>query len=298
VTTAKTRLLALLGHPVSHSRSPAMMTAALAALGRHEDFAYLAFDVAPDELAAVLAALRAMNCAGANVTVPHKRAVIDLCTVVDDDARRIGAANVLSPLGAGWAAHNTDAPGAARALTDAGVSIAGANVVLLGAGGAARAVAVGLAREGCRSITVVARAIDQGIDCVRACDGLGVRDGLALSWADDESVKSAHERADIVIQCTPLGMHRSGAAQLVGDLEYDAAQRWIGHARSRATAMDIVYAPVLTPWLKVAKARGIHTVDGLGMLARQGALALARWCGGAPPASAFRRFLDDGDSGG
>ncbi|MBL8678650.1 MAG: shikimate dehydrogenase [Myxococcales bacterium] len=298
MTTAKTRLLALLGHPVSHSRSPAMMTGALAAIARAQDFSYLAFDVRPEELQSVLVALRAMNCAGANVTVPHKRAVIGLCSVVDDDARRIGAANVLSPLGQGWAAHNTDAPGAARALTDAGVSIAGSSVLLVGAGGAARAVAVGLAREGCRSLTVVARSLSDAHDCVRACDGLGVREASVIAWNDDTSVAAAHARADVLVQCTPLGMQRSNTPLSVPEPEYDVARGWLSHARPGATAMDLVYAPVVTPWLRVARDRGLRTVDGLGMLAHQGALALARWCGGAPPASAFRRFLDEAESGG
>lgn len=279
-----------------------MMTSALAAIARDRDFAYLAFDVRPEELGAVLGALRAMSCAGANVTVPHKRAVIEHCSFVDDDARRIGAANVLSPLGNGWAAHNTDAPGAARALTDAGVSIAGSHALLVGAGGAARAVAVGLAREGCRTLTVVARELEQARECVRACDGLGVRDASALAWSDDDSITAAHARADLVIQCTPLGMQRATPVAIgtpsSDSFEYATTHRWLEHARRDATAMDLVYAPVVTPWLRVARDRGLRAVDGLGMLAHQGALALARWCGGAPPASAFRRFLDEGDSGG
>lgn len=302
MTSARTRLLALLGHPVSHSRSPAMMTEALRALGREDEFSYLAFDVAPEQLADTVRALAIMRCAGANVTVPHKRAVLSLCDVVDDDARRIGAANVLVPVAQGFSAHNTDAPGAARALTEQGVSIAGANVLIVGAGGAARAVAVGLAREGARGISVIARDVEQARECVIACDGLGARALNALAWSDADA-RGAHARADIVVQCTPLGMGESkrarpGLDSRVEDPAYTQAQAWLTHASARCVAMDLVYAPVRTAWLEAARSQGLKTVDGLGMLAHQGALALARWCGGAPAASTLRRFLDEGVAGG
>lgn len=299
MTRAHTRLLALLGHPVSHSRSPAMMTAALEALGRGDEFSYLAFDVAPEQLGEAMRALLALRCAGANVTVPHKRAALDHCDVVDDDCRRIGAANVLVAHGTtGFSAHNTDAPGAARALADEGVSIAGSRVLLIGAGGAARAVAVGLAREGARSITVIARDRARADECLRACDGLGPRALDAVAWSDLDA-RAAHARADIVIQCTPLGMgaHRARPGLTVEDPAYVQARAWLADTGAHAVAMDIVYAPVRTAWLETARSRGLRCVDGLGMLAHQGALALARWCGGAPTAKMLRRFLDEAGAG-
>jgi shikimate dehydrogenase len=276
-----------------------MMTAALASLGRAEDFSYLAFDVGPEALADTLRSLSVLGCAGANVTVPHKRAVLSLCAVVDDDARRIGAANVLAPISGGFSAHNTDAPGAARALVDAGVSIAGARVLLVGAGGAARAVAVGLAREGARSVSVIARDVERARECARVCDGLGVREHEGLPWSDAEA-RAAHARADIIVQCTPLGMAPHGAVEShrVHDDAYVRARSWLAHASARSVAMDLVYAPVRTAWLESARSQGLKTVDGLGMLAHQGALALARWCGGAPSAKALRRFLDEAGAGG
>ncbi len=142
MTSTHTRLLALLGHPVAHSRSPAMMHAALAAL--ELDASYLAFDVAPARLEDAVRGLRALGFSGANVTLPHKRAVLALCDDADPIARACGAANTLVPLGNGrLMACNTDAPGAAMALAEGGVDLHGARVVLFGAGGAARAVAVG-----------------------------------------------------------------------------------------------------------------------------------------------------------
>jgi shikimate dehydrogenase len=294
VTTASTRLLALLGRPVAHSRSPAMMTGALASLGLADAYSYLAFDVAPESLASVIHALSALGCAGANVTIPHKRAVLPLCVTVDDDARRIGAANVLSAVPGGFSAHNTDAPGAARALADAGVSLAGADVLVIGAGGAARAVAVGLAREGARSITVLARDPHAAQQVVRACDGLGLRDGRVLAFADEEGALRAHRSADVLIQCTPLGS--AGRLDPTLEMEYAAMLRWVREGRAERAAMDLVYAPVRTPWLEAARACRARPIDGLGMLAHQGALALSRWCGVAARPAVLRRFLDAGET--
>jgi shikimate dehydrogenase len=303
VTTAKTRLLALLGHPVAHSRSPAMMTAALAALGRSEEFSYLAFDVDPADLEAALRGLAALGCRGINVTAPHKQAVLSHCVTVDDDVERIGAANVLAPVARGFSAHNTDAPGAARALADAGARIAGAKVVVLGAGGAARAVCVGLAREGAQSITVIGRSLERALRCAQRCEGLGLSTAQAMALDEPRGPPVVHASADIIVQCTPLGMtYRSvsdpaarsrHAAPSSEDPSYRKMLEWLDHVRPGCVAMDLVYEPVRTAWLERARSRGAITVDGLGMLAHQGALALARFCGGAPPPIVFRRFLDE-----
>jgi shikimate dehydrogenase len=290
VTTARTRLLALLGRPVSHSRSPAMMTGALAELGLADAYSYLAFDVAPEALAAVVRSLADLGCAGANVTIPHKRAVLPLCVSVDDDARRIGAANVLCAVAGGFSAHNTDAPGAARALADAGVPLAGADVLLIGAGGAARAVAVGLAREGARAITVLARDLASAAEVLRACDGLGLRGATAVSFADDLEALRAHRRADILVQCTPLGS--AGRIHDPAEDAYGAMLRWLREVRPERAAMDLVYAPARTRWLDAAADARARPVDGLGMLAHQGALALSRWCGVTARPAVLRRFLD------
>ncbi|MDP3276908.1 MAG: shikimate dehydrogenase [Deltaproteobacteria bacterium] len=288
MTTASTRLLALLGSPVSHSRSPAMMTEALAKLSLAHAYTYLALDVAAPDLATVLSALAAVRCAGLNVTVPHKRAVLAHCLSHDDDVRRIGAANVLSPVPGGWIAHNTDAPAAARALADAGCTLAGKRVAVLGAGGAARAVCVGLAREGVSALDVIARDPAQSAACLSACDGLLLSHRASVSWHDTDA-HAVLARADIVVQCTSLGM----TSETQSTHAYTQALGWLASVPRGATAMDLVYSPEAnTPWLLRAKSHGLYTVDGLGMLAHQGALALARWVGGAPPARVLRRFLD------
>ena len=143
MSTAATRLLALLGHPVAHSRSPAIHAAALAALG--VDARYLAFDVRPEALGAAVEGLRALGALGANVTVPHKRAVMAHLDRVEPAAAAIGAVNTIAREGDALVGSNTDAPGLVRSLEDAGVALAGRRVWVVGAGGAARAAVAGLA---------------------------------------------------------------------------------------------------------------------------------------------------------
>jgi shikimate dehydrogenase len=279
------------------------MTAALSAIGRSEEFSYLAFDVEPANLGTALRGLSALGCRGINVTAPHKQAVLSHCITIDDDVARIGAANVLVLVERGFSAHNTDAPGAARALADAGARIAGAKVLVLGTGGAARAVCVGLAREGAQSITVIGRTLERASSCAQRCEGLGLSMIQAMTLDEHPGAIVAHESADIIVQCTPLGMTDRSVSEHVrceqhgttssNDASYRRMLEWIDRVKPGSIAMDLVYDPVRTAWLERARSRGAITVDGLGMLAHQGALALARFCGGAPPPIVFRRFLDE-----
>lgn len=275
------------------------MTHALSLLGKSEQYAYLAFDINPSDLGATLGALRRLNCAGANVTIPHKRAVLEHCSLIDDDVRRIGAANVLVATASGFSAHNTDAPAAARALTDHGVQIEGRHAVIIGSGGSARAVAVGLAREGLRSLTVLARNEHQAHEVLRGTDTLGLSSTNAAPL-NPKAAEEALSSADIIVQCTPLGMsadrHRDGLN--AHSQSYGQLIRWLDFAKTTAVAMDLVYAPVRTPWLRQAQSLGLLTVDGLFMLAHQGALALTRWCGNSPSVGILRQFLDADETAG
>lgn len=273
------------------------MTYALSLLNISEQYNYLAFAVAPQDLGEAVRALRLLNCQGANVTIPHKRAVIEHCTMVDDDVRRIGAANVLVANSSGFSAHNTDAPAAARALSDHRVTIEGRHAVIVGSGGSARAVAVGLAREGLRSLTVLARNEAQSIEVLKATDGLGLSFTDIAPWSA-RSAEKALSAADIIVQCTPLGMQsaRSSPTLVEADPDYQTLIRWLDFAKSTAAAMDLVYAPVRTPWLRQAQSLGLLPVDGLFMLAHQGALALTRWCGNSPSVAILRQFLDGSET--
>lgn len=281
MSTAATRLLALLGHPVSHSRSPRIHGAALEALGI--DATYLAFDVAPADLGAAVRGLRALGALGANVTVPHKEAVMAHLDEVEPDARAIGAVNTLIREGARWIGANTDAPGLVRALTEAGFDPAGAQVHVIGAGGAARAAVVGLARAGAARVTVAARRVERAENLVRSLALAVPLEGVPLDASPPRDV-------DLLVQATSATMHAEAGEALARALALDALP-------AHATVIDLVYAPLETAVLRAARARGLRAVDGLGMLVHQAALAFERWMGIAPPLDAMRAAaLDRGPS--
>lgn len=281
-----TSIYGILGDPVKHSRSPAMQNAAFAALGI--DAAYVPFHVSRERLGEAIAGLRALGVRGANVTLPHKEAVIAHLDAVDDDARWIGAVNTLVRDGDRFLGFNTDAPGLVRSLEEAGVPIAGARLCLLGAGGAARAALVGLARAGASAITVAARRVEQARalldELSPALEGIDVE---ARSMEAD-ALRSAFERSSLVVQST--------SATLEGSIDADAfaAHLPVSALPDDATVVDLVYKPRKTTVLRVAEARGLRTVDGLGMLLHQGALAFEHWTGRSAPIDVMRRALDVG----
>jgi shikimate dehydrogenase len=264
-----TRVTGIIGWPVAHSLSPAMQNAAFAELGL--DWAYVAFPVAPDRVAEAVCGLAAAGVAGLNVTIPHKQAVIDACSSVSSAVAAIGAANTLVPDGAGgWRAENTDAPGFLRALDEAApIALDGAQVLVIGAGGAARAVAFAVRSRGARVVVANrtrARAAELGepVEFTRA----------ALEDAARQSV--------LVVNCTSLGLHGDGVPE-----ELPCAALGPEHV-----VVDIVYRPPGgTPWLAAAGARGARCVDGLGMLLHQGAAAFVQWTGQEPPIAAMRGAL-------
>jgi len=272
MTTADTRLLALLGRPVEHSRSPAIHTAAIDALGL--DAVYLAFEVADDRVGEAVAGLRALGAAGANVTIPHKRAVMAHLDTIEPAAKAIGAVNTIVREGDRLIGANTDAPGLVRALREAGCEPRDLRVVVLGAGGAARAAVVGLADAGAARVTVAARRQDAAAAMLT---DLALR--TPTSTADLATL--ALDECDLLVQATSATM--TDAAQPFADALP------IASLPETATVIDLVYAPLETTVLAAARAHGCRTVDGLGMLVWQAALAFERWLGVAPPIDVMRR---------
>lgn len=266
--TSRTRFAGVIGWPVEHSLSPAMHNAALRALGL--DWAYLAFPIHPDQLEQAVRGLFAAGCAGLSVTIPHKQAVRGCCDEVTPAAEAIGAANTLVPLAGGRVrGDNTDAEGFLRALDEAApVDLDGAPVLVIGAGGAARAIAFALAGRGAR--LMVANRTP-----VRVA-GLGEPVGFTRDEIDQAAAGAA-----LVVNATSLGM---GTDELPGELPVQS----LG---PDTVAYDIVYRREPTPWLRAAAARGARTVDGLGMLLHQGAAAFAQWTGTEPPLHAMRQGL-------
>lgn len=272
--------LALLGQPVAHSRSPAMMRAALAALGL--EGIYAAFDVAPAGLDAALDGLWALGFRGANVTAPHKAAVAArLAARLTPEAARTGAVNTLLRGPDGWVGHNTDVEGLALALHAERAAIRGASAVLLGAGGAARAAALCLAGLGVAGVTVLARDALRAQGVADVATAVGLRAGAA--GMDSADGLRALAGAAVVVQCTSAEV--SGGATLAVSLAPCAPG---------TLAVDLVYAPRVTPWMRRAEAAGMRVVPdaALTMLAGQGAAALSAWTGVAPPVAVMRAALD------
>lgn len=274
----------ILGWPVEHSRSPAMHNAAFRARGLEGN--YVCFPVHPDDIADAVRGLKALGVRGANVTVPHKQAVIPLLDAVTPEARAIGAVNTIVREVDRLIGHNTDAPGLARSLDDAGVPLDNARVTVIGAGGAARAAVVGLAMRGASRITVAARRIEQATALVLELSA--VCDPCPLYAIGLEREALASELAD----CTLLVQSTSATLASSPDAAGFAASIAIEQLPRRAAVVDLVYRPRVTTVLARAEERGLKVVDGLGMLLYQGALAFELWTHTPAPLEVMRAALE------
>ena len=275
---------AVVGDPVAHSRSPAMHAAAYRLFGLPHT--YEAIRATPSELSRIVDDLRRGVFGGLNVTVPHKQRVLDLVDEVDRSARVIGAANPLVRSSDGSVvAHNTDAPALAeefRRLAGSETGAAGGRGLVLGSGGAARAAIAAFAELGAAEIVVRARAFEDGQRLAEFA-----RTTFAPVTCQPWSALAPSEQGTFaVVQATSAGM--SGADPGDGVAEVVA---W-DHLPDRAVAIDVVYAPRDTPFLRAARARGLVCDNGLGMLARQGALAFELWLGILAPLDAMRAALE------
>jgi shikimate dehydrogenase len=257
------RRLAVLGHPVGHSRSPAMHSAALAELGLAGEWSYEAIDVAPDQLEARVGRMAEEGFAGANVTVPHKGAALALADSLSETAREIGAANTLSFAGGEVRADNTDAQGLLDALPG---PVEGSRALVLGAGGAARAVVWALARQGAE-VEVWNRT---ALRSQNLCAELG---GRAVEAPDASGY-------GLIVNSTSVGLR--------GEDPFAELPLAAGDLDRRQTVVDMVYGTEPSPLLAVAAAAGAAVVDGIEVLVRQGALSLRIWTGREPPLETMR----------
>jgi shikimate dehydrogenase len=255
--------LAVLGHPVSHSRSPAIHNAALAELGLSGEWSYEAIDVAPDELERRARAMPGEGFAGANVTVPHKGAALALADSLSETAREIGAANTLSFEDGEIHADNTDAQGLLDALPE---SPRGKRALVLGAGGAARAAVWALVREGAE-VEVWNRT---PLRAEHICAELG---GAPVATPEQGSY-------DLIVNTSAAGLHGEDPfAELPVEPSGFAAGQIV---------VDLVYGERPSPLLAAAEAAGAARVDGIEVLVRQGALSLRIWTGREPSLAAMR----------
>jgi len=271
--TAETRLVGLFGYPVSHSLSPAMHNAAFEALGLN--LRYMAFPVPPERLADAVRALHALSFRGVNVTIPHKVAIVPLLDDLDEEARAVGAVNtVIVEADGRLLGTNTDGRGYVRSLVEeTGVDLAAQRVLILGAGGAARAVAVSLARCGASRIAIANRTPEKAVELAAHVAP------YADAWAvPPERLADAVREATLLVNTTSVGM-----APCVD--ETPLPPEWL---HDGLLVSDLVYRPLKTRLLREAEARGLITHGGLGMLVYQGALAFERWTGRAAPVALMR----------
>lgn len=270
--TGKTTVVGLFGDPVAHSLSPQMHNRAFGALGL--DWVYVPFHVKAADLAQGVDAIRALGLRGVNVTVPHKAGVMAFLDEVDDEARRVGAVNTIVNRDGRLIGYNTDGQGLVRSLQrQGGRDVAGARVVIVGAGGAAQGIAGSVARAGASSIVIGNRTPNKAETIVA-----GIKDdvdGEVAAYASDaEAFFDAVAQADIVIQATSLGMHPHHEVP---------PPPWVKALAPTALVCDIVYNPRETAVVQAARERGCTVVTGEGMLAYQGAVAFELWTGRQAP---------------
>ncbi len=271
-----TRVVAILGDPVEHSRSPALHNAAFAALDL--DFVYVALRVEPPELARAIAGVRALGLAGLNVTVPHKQRILPLLDRVSERARRIGAVNTVHRNCDALEGENTDAEGFLRDLRRIGFRPRGKTAVLLGAGGSARAVAWALAETGLERLLIVNRTRSRASSLARAIRSAGA-DATDLDF-DAAFDRETLRGADLIVNATSIGLG-SGSFPT---LSLAATPR-------ACLCYDLVYGAKPTAFVRFARGAGRRATDGRGMLLEQAGLAFRFWTGRRAPLRVMARTL-------
>ena len=271
----------LIGYPVGHSMSPAMHNAAFQELGLN--YGYEAVSVEPEGLTGFLnGVLRRPNVRGANVTIPHKIAVMKDIDAVDPEAAAIGAVNTIVNDGGILRGCNTDGRGALKALKESVGELNDKRVVLLGAGGAARAVAYCIAREA-EALTILNRTVRRAVELAASLrEKVGRRHAeISATPFDETHLRRGLKGADILINATPIGMHP--------DVGETPVPRHLLHGR--LVVFDLVYNPPRTRLLKEAEEEGAGTLSGVEMLVYQGAEAFLLWTGRRAPIGLMLRVV-------
>lgn len=277
--TGKTKILGIIGCPVSHSLSPLMQNAALQALGL--DYVYVPFLVTDEGVAAAVNGLRHLGVEGFNVTIPHKTAIIPLLDRLDPAAAFIGAVNTVKREGTTLIGYNTDGIGLIRSLQeDLGFSPTGTTVLVLGAGGAGRGAVAALCEAGVAAIIVANRSRDKGEALLADFRGKFADTKFILASLELADFEVYLRDSDLLVNTTSVGMNGTYFAGI--DLSA---------LKPGAMVYDMVYAPIETHLLAAARDKGIRYANGIGMLVAQGEAAFAIWTGQKPPAGVMKKRL-------
>lgn len=273
-----TQFCMVIGDPIAHSLSPAIHNAAYAELGL--DFVYVACRV--EDVQGAVAGMRALeNFRGMSVTIPHKVEVMKYMDDIADVDRSIGAINTVVHDPGKLVGLNTDGPGALKALVDAGVDLDGKRVLMLGSGGAARAIAFTLAWDN-RLAELKLLDIDAAMLKKLAADlTAGTQAGIGSELMSAQTLAAAMQTADVILHCTPIGMHPREDASLVPPALFRPGQ----------VVFDIVYTPLETRLLSEAKAKGLQTISGVEMFVNQAVLQFERFTGAQAPTEVMHRVV-------
>jgi len=276
--SGKTRVCGVIGDPVEHTMSPAMHNAAFNQLGL--DYIYIPFRVKKEELGKSIEGMRALNIKGLNVTIPHKVMVIPLLDKIDLLAEKIGAVNTIANTEGVLTGYNTDATGFLQALLERGVEPEGKNTIILGAGGASRAISFILAERGARLVILNRKLeLDWAEELAQRIPQAFKKEIKALEL-NAENLSVVLERADILINATSAGMSP----------DIDGTPVPARLLKPGLVVFDIVYNPLKTRLLREAEKAGARTIiSGIDMLAWQGALAFEKWTGQKAPLELMKR---------
>lgn len=280
-TNYKSELVGVFGHPVAENPTIVLQEAAFQATGLQ--WRYLTIEVYPEDLEAAINGLRAMNMKGINLTIPHKVEVLKYLDEVAPDAALMGAVNTVRREEDKLIGENTDGKGFLRSLKeDAKVDPAGKRVVILGAGGAARAISVELALAGAGHLTIVNRMVGRGQELVSLLnEKTDVSSATFVEWNTTYDLPAD---TDILVNATSIGLFPDVEAK--PDITY-------GSITPAMTVCDVIPNPPHTPFLREAEARGATTLDGLGMLVYQGAIGFTMWTGIDAPVEVMYQALKE-----
>jgi len=270
-------LVVLFGQPVAENPTGEMQEAGFAALDMR--WRYLNVEVSPDKLAEAMVGVRVWGIKGMNLTIPHKVAIMEHLDEISKDAQIIGAVNTVRREGDKLIGENTDGKGFLRGVrTDAGVDPKDKRIVMIGAGGAGRAIGTELVLAGARELVVVNRTVERGETMV---NHLKEQTGANVSFQPWEGTYTVPDDVDIFVNSTSIGLYPNVA---MPDVD-------LSHAKSDMLVCDAVFNPPKTPLLQAAQERGLPTLDGLSMLVYQGVIGFEFWTGKTPPEDVMKAAL-------
>lgn len=277
--TGKTKVMGVIGHPIEHSMSPPMHNNACRELGL--DYVYVAFHVLPEDIESLIKSAKTLDIQGLNVTIPHKTSVIPYLDEIDETARRIGAVNTIQFRDKIAKGYNTDGIGAVRSIQEH-TTLKDKNVLIIGAGGASRAISFTLVDENIQSLIIANRSED---NAQKLIDNLRNETNFEnITYSEIGSVDEVIKDVDIIINTTPIGMYPNHMAE---------PPISTGEISKKHVVMDIIYNPRETQLLRKARENGAKTVNGTSMLINQGIVSFEIFTDKTPSYESFEKGLDE-----